>query len=74
MAVVWASAAARGIERAYDYIFDFNPRAAMHVADALRAEGNSLVDFPHRGRLGSGNRYARAGDFLPLYHPISRHW
>jgi toxin ParE1/3/4 len=49
MAVVWTLAAARGIERAYDYIFDFNPRAAMHVAETLRAEGNSLENFPHRG-------------------------
>jgi plasmid stabilization system protein ParE len=48
--VIWTLAAARGIERAYDYIFDFNPQAAMRVAESLRAEGNSLVNFPQRGR------------------------
>ena len=46
MRVVWTEAAARGIERAYEYIYDFNPR----VAAALRDEGNSLVNFPERGR------------------------
>jgi toxin ParE1/3/4 len=39
-----------GIAFVYDYIFEFNPHAAMHVADALRAEGDSLCHFPHRGR------------------------
>lgn len=50
MAVIWTLPAARGIARAYDYIADFNPRAAMHVAETLRTAGNSLVNFPHRGR------------------------
>jgi toxin ParE1/3/4 len=48
--VVWTLAAARGIQRAYDYIVNFNPRAAMHVAESPRAEANSLMDFPRRGR------------------------
>ncbi|MGD0432596.1 MAG: type II toxin-antitoxin system RelE/ParE family toxin [Acetobacteraceae bacterium] len=50
MAVVWTLTAARGIQRAYDYLADFNPRAAMRLAESLRAEGNSMVDFPQRGR------------------------
>jgi plasmid stabilization system protein ParE len=50
MVVVWTLAAASGIQRAHDDIADFNPRAAMHVAETLRAEGDSLVNFPHRGR------------------------
>ncbi len=50
MRVVWTKAAARGVARAYDYLVEFNPRAAMHVAETLRDAGNSLVHFPHRGR------------------------
>jgi plasmid stabilization system protein ParE len=50
MQVVWTEPALDGIALAYDYIFEFNPRAAMHVAHTLRAEGDSLEHFPHRGR------------------------
>jgi toxin ParE1/3/4 len=50
MQVVWTEPALDGIALAYDYIFEFNPRAAMHVADTLRVEGDSLEHFPHRGR------------------------
>lgn len=50
MRVVWTRTALRGIGRAYDYIFDFNPQAAAHMAEALLAAGDSLANFPHRGR------------------------
>ena len=50
MQVVWTEPALDGIALAYDYIFEFNPRAAMHVANTLRGEGDSLEHFPHRGR------------------------
>jgi toxin ParE1/3/4 len=50
MQVVWTEPALDGVALAYDYIFEFNPRAAMHVADTLRTEGDSLEHFPHRGR------------------------
>ena len=50
MRVVWTRTALRGVWRAYDYIFDFNPQAARHLASALFAAGDSLVNFPHRGR------------------------
>ncbi len=58
MRVVWTRTALRGIARAYDYLFEFNPRAAMHMAEALRAAGDSLERFPHRGRSvrGTGMR------------------
>jgi toxin ParE1/3/4 len=39
-----------GSALAYDYIFEFNPRAAMRMADTLRAEGDSLGQLPQRGR------------------------
>jgi len=56
--VVWTRTALRGIARAYDYLLQFNPGAAMQMADALRAAGDSLERFPHRGRLvrGTGMR------------------
>ena len=46
------------ITRIFDDMFDFNPRAAMHVADTPRAAGDSLEVFPHRGRPvpGTGMR------------------
>jgi toxin ParE1/3/4 len=50
MQVVWTEPALDGITRSYDYIFAFNPRAAAHMAEALFAAGDSLVQFPHRGR------------------------
>jgi toxin ParE1/3/4 len=48
--VVWTKTALRGVWRAYQYLFDFNPRAAMHMAEALLAAGDSLTNFPYRGR------------------------
>ncbi len=50
MRVVWTDAALEAIEEAYEYLYKFNPRAAEHVAAAIRAEGLSLENFPHRGR------------------------
>ncbi|MBV9828108.1 MAG: type II toxin-antitoxin system RelE/ParE family toxin [Alphaproteobacteria bacterium] len=58
MRVVWTEPALDGITNAYDYIFTFNPLAAAHMAEALFAAGDSLVNFPHRGRpvRGTGMR------------------
>jgi toxin ParE1/3/4 len=39
-----------GVRRAYNYIYDFNPGAAVRMAEALFKAGDSLVNFPHRGR------------------------
>jgi toxin ParE1/3/4 len=50
MRVVWTQTALRGISRAYEYLTDFNLRAAVHLAESLLAAGDSLVNFPHRGR------------------------
>ncbi len=47
-------AALDAIERVYAYLFDFNPGAAAHVAASLLAAGNSLIDFPDRGRSVPG--------------------
>ena len=50
MRVVWTATALRGVWRAYAYLFDFNPRAAMHLAETFFAAGDSLMSFPLRGR------------------------
>jgi toxin ParE1/3/4 len=48
----------RDVWRAYDYVMEFNPRAAQQMADALLSAGDSLEQFPHRGRpvRGTGMR------------------
>lgn len=50
MRVVWTEPALDEIDHIYEYLFRFNPRAAEHVAESLRAEGAGLIHFPHRGR------------------------
>jgi plasmid stabilization system protein ParE len=50
MQVVWTKAALRGLWHAFDYLSEINPRAAAHLADSLLAAGDSLVNFPLRGR------------------------
>lgn len=54
MPVVWTRTALRGVWRAYDYIFQFNPQAAASMAEALFKAGDSLEHFPHRGRRVRG--------------------
>ncbi len=54
MHIIWTEPALNDIERAYDYLVDFNPRAATHVAQGLRAAGDSLEHFPDRGRRVPG--------------------
>jgi len=51
MRVVWTEPALDVITRAYDYLYDFNPQAAIRVAENIRQVGNGLVNFPHRGRM-----------------------
>ena len=50
MRIVWSPSALREIERATDYLMDFNPRAAKELAEGLVLAGDSLAHFPHRGR------------------------
>ena len=49
-AVIWSPSALREVARIFEYLADFNPRAAEQVAGALIAAGDSLAIFPHRGR------------------------
>ncbi|MBA3812420.1 MAG: type II toxin-antitoxin system RelE/ParE family toxin [Caulobacteraceae bacterium] len=50
MRVIWPPATVREVWRIHDYIRDFNPRAAAHLADRLFQAGASLSTDPHRGR------------------------
>jgi addiction module RelE/StbE family toxin len=54
MRVVWTEPALDGIASAYDYLVQFNPRAAAHVAETLLKEGDGLEHFPERGRRVPG--------------------
>jgi toxin ParE1/3/4 len=48
--VIWSPSALREVARATDYLMDFNPAAAVRLAEGLLAAGDSLANFPHRGR------------------------
>jgi hypothetical protein len=53
MQVVWTEPALDGIALACEYIFEFSPRAAMHVAGTLRTEGDSLEQEEDGGYVAS---------------------
>ena len=55
MRVIWSPAALRQVARAFDYLTDFNPGAAVQLLDGLIAAGDSLAQFPHRGRPVPGS-------------------
>jgi toxin ParE1/3/4 len=42
------------MRQAYEYLAEFNPTAALRVAETLRDAGHSLEHFPHRGRSVPG--------------------
>ena len=50
MRVIWSPAALADIGRIYDYVVAFNPTAAAELARRLKQCGDSLCDFPERGR------------------------
>ncbi|HYU14021.1 MAG TPA: type II toxin-antitoxin system RelE/ParE family toxin [Stellaceae bacterium] len=50
MQVIWSPAALREISQIYHYIAQFNPHAAIKLAEELFTAGDSLVTFPSRGR------------------------
>ncbi len=51
MQVIWSPSALREVYRVFDYLMDFNPRAAGEVFNNLIETGDGLANFPHRGRL-----------------------
>ncbi|HME24835.1 MAG TPA: type II toxin-antitoxin system RelE/ParE family toxin [Acetobacteraceae bacterium] len=48
--VIWSDPALANLEAIRIYLEQFNPRAARQLANSLVAAGNSLAQFPHRGR------------------------
>ena len=52
--VVWTEPALAHLQAIRTYIEQFNPRAARDVASSLKALGDSLVNFPYRGRQVRG--------------------
>ncbi|MEH3045617.1 type II toxin-antitoxin system RelE/ParE family toxin [Sphingomonas adhaesiva] len=51
MAIVeWTDQALEEVDLIVSYIEQFNPAAAERIANRLFALGDSLSDFPHRGR------------------------
>jgi plasmid stabilization system protein ParE len=52
--VLWTEPALANLRAIRTYIEQFNPKAAREVAASLRALGDGLSHFPHRGRLVPG--------------------
>ena len=52
--VSWSREALSQLELIRAYIGQFDPKAAHRIADGLFAAGNSLREFPRRGRPTSG--------------------
>lgn len=48
--IAWSFEALVAIDAIRDYLRQFNPEAADHLTQRLIDAGNSLVDFPNRGR------------------------
>jgi toxin ParE1/3/4 len=82
--VVWSDQALARPRFIRASIEQFNPRAARDLADGLIAAGDSLKNFPHRGRIVPGTdkrklvtaypyiiRYRIVGDVIRI--PRVRH-
>ena len=65
MRVIRTEPALGAIIPSYDDIWDFNPRAAMHLADTPRVAGGSLEVFPHRSRPVPGTGMRELVAFSP---------
>lgn len=62
--VVWTEPALRDLVSIRDYIGEFNPLAAMRMLLRLKNAGDSLTEFPDRGRA-----YHRRWRELTLIRP-----
>lgn len=51
--IVWSDQALDDLDEIRRYIADFNPQAAIRFFIRLQAAGESLSEFPGRGRLQS---------------------
>ena len=70
MRVLWPPTTVREVWRIHDYIREFNPRAAAHLADRLFKAGASLSTHPHRGRPVPGTNLR---ELLVVYPYIIRY-
>ena len=50
--VYWTPRALLDLAQHTRYVANFNPRAAIILAQELRTAGKNLQSFPHRGRPG----------------------
>lgn len=50
MTVVWTAPALTALEAIYDYLYPRNPVAARRLIEDLVIAGDSLSEFPQRGR------------------------
>lgn len=69
--VVWAETALAHLRAIRSYIEQFNPKAARSVAANLKALGDSLRQFPYRGRPVPGK--PRLREMLSAYPYIIRY-
>lgn len=57
LAVVWTEEAVAHLEAILEYVEAFNPGAARRLGERLIEAGDSLAEFPERGRdAGDGRR------------------
>ena len=56
MQIIWSPASLRDIAHIYNYIVQFNPRAAKSMVREILAAGDSLESFPYRGRAVPGTQ------------------
>jgi len=63
--VIWTRRALIRLELIREYIAQFDPDAAQRFAAGLFAAGNSLQDFPNRGR--PARRGSRELSIIPPY-------
>ncbi len=63
--VVWTAAALGHLRAIRSYIEQFNPKAASELAAQLIAAGNSLRNFPHRGRPVRGTTMRELASVSP---------
>lgn len=70
MRVLWSERALRDALRIRNYLLDYNPLAAVAVAESLIAAGNNLSRFPRRyPEYGEGYREM----VVSRYHYIIRY-
>jgi plasmid stabilization system protein ParE len=67
--VIWSRDAIDDVEAIRNYIAEFNPGAGDQLAARLIAAGNSLTNFPDRGRPASGGcrEYVALSPYLIRY-------